>query len=133
MNDRSSSFRHKNAAYSGFTSSACTNHMDIMSVRLLLHGICELYIFNELVEVLCFCENLQIQCDIQAIPRFIEMILIKDYEDGKFRRLPGVMKETFAKMLKVLETELRDFGRPTKLDRADQLLLTLMFWRGYRT
>ena len=58
---------------------------------------------------------------------------IKDYENTKFKRLTGVKKETFAKMLKLLETELRDFGRPAKLERADQLLLTLMYWREYRT
>lgn len=58
---------------------------------------------------------------------------IRDYKNGKFKRLTGVKKETFAKMLRVLETELRDFGRPTKLDRADQLLMTLMYWREYRT
>jgi hypothetical protein len=28
---------------------------------------------------------------------------------------------------------LRGFGRPPKLSRADQLLLTLMYWREYRT
>ena len=58
---------------------------------------------------------------------------IKDYGNEKFKRLTGVRKETFAKMLEVLETELRDFGRPPKLSRADQLLLTLMYWREYRT
>ena len=36
-------------------------------------------------------------------------------------------------MLKVVEKGLRDFGRPSKLRRADQLLLTLMSWREYRT
>ena len=36
-------------------------------------------------------------------------------------------------MLNVLETQLRDFGRPPKLRRADQLLMTLMYWREYRT
>jgi hypothetical protein len=36
-------------------------------------------------------------------------------------------------MLQVVETGLRDFGRPTKLSRADQLLMTLMYWREYRT
>ena len=36
-------------------------------------------------------------------------------------------------MLGVLETGLRDFGRPPKLSRADQLLMTLMYWREYRT
>ena len=58
---------------------------------------------------------------------------IKDYRKEKFKRLTGVKKETFAKMLNVLETELRDFGRPPKLSRADQLLMTLMYWREYRT
>ena len=58
---------------------------------------------------------------------------IKDYGAGKFKRLTGVKKETFTKMLGVLETELRDFGRPPKLSRADQLLMTLMYWREYRT
>jgi hypothetical protein len=36
-------------------------------------------------------------------------------------------------MLEVVETGLSDFGRPTKLSRADQLLMTLMYWREYRT
>ena len=36
-------------------------------------------------------------------------------------------------MLKVMEKGLRDFGRPTKLSHADQLLMTLMCWREYRT
>jgi len=58
---------------------------------------------------------------------------IKDYGTEKFKRLTGVKKETFTKMLGVLKTELRDFGRPPKLSRADQLLMTLMYWREYRT
>ncbi|CAK8723916.1 hypothetical protein LDFHOB_13660 [Candidatus Electronema aureum] len=36
-------------------------------------------------------------------------------------------------MLEVVEQGLRNFGRPPKLGRADQLLLTLMYWREYRT
>jgi hypothetical protein len=36
-------------------------------------------------------------------------------------------------MLEVVEKGLRDFGRPPKLRRADQLLMTLMYWREYRT
>jgi len=32
----------------------------------------------------------------------------------------------------MVETGLREFGRPTKLSRADQLLMTLMYWREYR-
>jgi predicted DNA-binding protein YlxM (UPF0122 family) len=58
---------------------------------------------------------------------------IKNYKNEKFKRLTGVKKETFEKMLNVLETEIRDFGRPAKLSRADQLLMTLMYLREYRT
>ena len=58
---------------------------------------------------------------------------IKDYEPEKFKRLTGVKKESFEKMLDVLQRELREFGRPPKLSRADQLLMTLMYWREYRT
>jgi hypothetical protein len=35
----------------------------------------------------------------------------------------------FEKMLAVLQKEMRDFGKPPKLDRADQLLMKLMPWR----
>ena len=58
---------------------------------------------------------------------------IKPLKDTDFKRLTGVQRETFEKMLKVVEKGLRDFGRPTKLNRADQLLMTLMYWREYRT
>ena len=50
-----------------------------------------------------------------------------------FKRSTGVQRNTFEKMLEVVRAGLRDFGRPTKLSRADQLLLTLMYWREYRT
>lgn len=36
-------------------------------------------------------------------------------------------------MLEVVENGMRAFGRPPKLARADQLLMTLMYWREYRT
>jgi len=58
---------------------------------------------------------------------------INHLKDTDFKRLTGVQRETFEKMLKVVEKGLRDFGRPTKLSRADQLLMTLMYWREYRT
>jgi hypothetical protein len=58
---------------------------------------------------------------------------IKQLKDSDFKRLTGVQRETFDLMLKVIEKGLRDFGRPTKLSRADQLLMTLMYWREYRT
>ena len=50
-----------------------------------------------------------------------------------FKRSTGIQRSTFEKMLEVVEDGLRDFGRPPKLSRADQLLMTLMYWREYRT
>ena len=58
---------------------------------------------------------------------------IKEWKDTDFKRLTGVKPETFKKMLAVLERKLPGFGRPPKLSRADQLLMTLMYWREYRT
>ena len=58
---------------------------------------------------------------------------IEQLKDSDFKRLTGVQRETFEQMLVVIEKGLRNFGRPTKLSRADQLLMTLMYWREYRT
>lgn len=58
---------------------------------------------------------------------------IEHLKDTDFKRLTGVQRETFDLMLKVVQKGFRDFGRPTKLSRADQLLMTLMYWREYRT
>ena len=58
---------------------------------------------------------------------------IKDRSDTDFKRLTGVEHPTYKKMVTVLEAEMPKFGRPPKLNRADQLLLTLMYWREYRT
>jgi len=58
---------------------------------------------------------------------------IKEWKDTDFKRLTGVKHETFNQMLIVLDRELPSFGRPPKLSRADQLLMTLMYWREYRT
>lgn len=57
----------------------------------------------------------------------------KNLKGADFKRSTGVERRTFEKMLAVLEKGQRDFGRPTRLSRADQLLLTLMYWREYRT
>jgi hypothetical protein len=54
-------------------------------------------------------------------------------KEADFKRCTGVQRSTFELMLAVVESGLRDFGRPSKLSRADQLLLTLMYWREYRT
>jgi len=58
---------------------------------------------------------------------------IKDWKEQDFKRLTGVKHETFKKMLAALDQELPSFGRPPKLNQADQLLMTLMYWREYRT
>ena len=62
--------------------------------------------------------------------RYETVQMLKEQE---FKRSTGVQRKTFEQMLQVVETGLRDFGRPSKLSRADQLLLTLMYWREYRT
>src|SRR5712691_4837627 len=58
---------------------------------------------------------------------------VQSLSDADFKRSTGVKRKTFDQMLTVVHKELRDFGRPAKLRRADQLLLTLMYWREYRT
>jgi len=58
---------------------------------------------------------------------------IKERKPADFKRLTGVGRDTFDMMLTTLQSTLRDFGRPCNLSRADQLLLTLMYWREYRT
>jgi hypothetical protein len=58
---------------------------------------------------------------------------IQHLKGTDFKRLTGVAQETFELMLKVVEKALGNFGRPPKLSRADQLLMTLMYWREYRT
>jgi len=58
---------------------------------------------------------------------------IKNRSDKDFKRLTGVEPETFKKMVSILEKGLPSFGRPPKLSRADQQLMTLMYWREYRT
>jgi hypothetical protein len=59
--------------------------------------------------------------------------IVQNLKDEEFKRLTGVQRSTFGKMLEVIEKGMRDFGRPPKLSRADQLLMTLMYWREYRT
>ena len=58
---------------------------------------------------------------------------IKHRSKKDFKRLTGVEHQTFKQMVAVLESELPNIGRPPKLSRADQLLMTLMYWREYRT
>lgn len=50
-----------------------------------------------------------------------------------FQRLTGVKPQIFAQMLEAVRAQIRVFGRPCKLALSDQLLLTLMYWREYRS
>jgi hypothetical protein len=58
---------------------------------------------------------------------------VQQLDDEEFKRCTGVQRSTFAQMLVIVEAGMRNFGRPTTLSRADQLLMTLMYWREYRT
>jgi hypothetical protein len=58
---------------------------------------------------------------------------VQKLKDKDFKRLTGVQRSTIEKLLEVVEKGLPEFGRPSKLSRADQLLMTLIYWRAYRT
>jgi Helix-turn-helix of DDE superfamily endonuclease len=61
---------------------------------------------------------------------------IKDLKATDFKRLCGVSPETFAQMVEVVRTKLAQRskpGTPAKLSIEDQILLTLEYWREYRT
>lgn len=58
---------------------------------------------------------------------------VQKLSDEDFKRSTGVSRAMFQKMLTVVQNGIRNFGRIPKLSRADQLLMTLMYWREYRT
>jgi len=62
---------------------------------------------------------------------------IKDLRPAGFKRYCGVEPETFRHMVEVVSNRLtrrrRKTGRPPKLTVEDQVLLTLEYWREYRT
>jgi len=58
---------------------------------------------------------------------------VEKLSDEAFKRATGVERSTFEKMAAVVEQGLRNFGRPPKSSRSDQILMTLMYWREYRT
>jgi len=62
---------------------------------------------------------------------------IKELPEDKFRRLTGVKRSTFSKMLEILKkadkTKKEKGGRKNKLRIADQLLMALEYIREYRT
>lgn len=62
---------------------------------------------------------------------------IKDLSNASFKRLTGVKKPTFKVMLGILEAKYTEEhihgGKPSKLPLEDKLLMTLEYWREYRT
>lgn len=61
---------------------------------------------------------------------------LKELTPSAFKRYCGVKPQTFTAMLEVLkarEGRKKRPGRPPKLALEDQLLLTLQYWREYRT
>jgi hypothetical protein len=58
---------------------------------------------------------------------------IKDRKDTPFKRLTGVPYQLFSRIVAVLKKETSNFGRPATLSLEDELLMTLMYWREYRT
>lgn len=62
---------------------------------------------------------------------------VKNLKAEEFRRLTGVKRETFQKMVEVIDTVLRAKkargGRPNKLSAADMILMALEYLREYRT
>ncbi|SPR02769.1 IS5 family transposase ISOt6 [Orientia tsutsugamushi] len=62
---------------------------------------------------------------------------IKELKDDKFRRLTGVRKGTFSKMVDILRKadglKKSKGGRKNKLNLEEQLLMVLEYLREYRT
>lgn len=60
---------------------------------------------------------------------------VKNLKHGDFKRLCGVTRETFAAMCEVVRAykERHKRGRKSTLSIENQVLLTLAFWREYRT
>ena len=63
---------------------------------------------------------------------------IKEYKEKDFRAVTGVMRATFEAMLEVVkeayeETHKKHNGRHRKLSHEDMLLMTLEYYREYRT
>jgi len=58
---------------------------------------------------------------------------LKNKPAGVFKRLTGVRPTTFLDMCEALEKHLSARGRRPKHCLEDRLLLTLMYWREYRT
>ncbi len=63
--------------------------------------------------------------------------MLQEYNEEQFRRITGVKRKTFQKMVEILQQAYvkkhRRRGRKPKLSIEDQLLATLEYLREYRT
>lgn len=61
---------------------------------------------------------------------------VKNLKTEDFKRLCGVRPETFTQMVEIVRNHApikKKTGRPSKLILEDQVLMTLEYWREYRT
>ena len=62
---------------------------------------------------------------------------IKDFKESQFRRITGVKRKTFDKMVEIIKAEEKikkaKGGRPNSLTIEDRILMTLEYLREYRT
>ena len=61
---------------------------------------------------------------------------VKNLSSRDFKRLYGVRRKTFQQMVEVVRSHTppkKKQGRPTILSLENQVLLTLEYWREYRT
>jgi len=62
---------------------------------------------------------------------------IRNYSEEQFRRVTGVKRSTFERMLEILASDqkekLSQGGRKPKLSLEEMLLAALEYWREYRT
>ena len=63
--------------------------------------------------------------------------ILVSYSDDLFRRITGIKRTTFEKMIEILSAKFKvkhaKGGRPRKLSLEEMLLATLEYWREYRT
>lgn len=63
--------------------------------------------------------------------------IVKEYDEKQFRRITGVKRATFNKMIEILKKSYAEKhkrrGRKPKLSIENQLMAALEYWREYRT
>lgn len=61
---------------------------------------------------------------------------VKHLQPAEFKRFWGVQRETFEQMVEILRLysqQKKKTGRPGKVSLENQVLMTLEYWREYRT